>query len=468
MASSAAFFDLDRTLLLGASGPVISEALRQHGLLGGGRSAGPVAAGEKLAFGFFSLFGETLPSILLTRQGARAAKGWSVPTVRRAAADIAEGLEARVEPFARATIEEHRAAGRKVVLATTTPYDTIEPFARRLGFDDVLATRYRITQHPERGEVYDGTIDGEFVWSSGKARSVEVWARANLVELADSYAYSDSIFDLPMLSSVGHPVAVNPDPRLLAYAALRRWPLVWFNAPPGVPKPVGVEPQEVIGRLVRPELLPWVDITVDGLDHIPADGGALLAANHRSYLDPLVVAHAGARTRRPVRFLAKKEVTDAPLVGSLMRALGAIRVDRGSGSDAPMIEAARALEAGELIAVFPQGTIPRGPDFFEPVLRGRHGAIRLALETGAPVVPVGLWGTELAWPRSARLPYLMNLAEPPTVTVTVGEPYRPSTDDLDRATGELMEQIVDLLPAEARRPTTPTEEQLARTYPPSP
>ena len=465
MASSAAFFDLDRTLLLGASGPVISEAFRRHGLLGG-RPATVAAAGEKVAFGLFNLVGETLPSIFMTRQGARVAKGWSVSTVRRAAADIADDLEPRVEPFARATIEEHRAAGHKVVLATTTPYDTIEPFARRMGFDEVLATRYRITQHPEKGEVYAGSIDGEFVWSSGKARSVAVWARANQVELADSSAYSDSIFDLPMLSKVGHPVAVNPDPRLLAYATLRRWPLVWFNAPPGVPKPIGVEPQELIARLVRPEFLPWVDIVVDGLDNLPADGGVVLAANHRSYLDPLLMAHAAARARRPVRFLAKKEVTDAPLVGSLTRALGAIRVDRGSGSDAPMIEAARALGAGELVAVFPQGTIPREPDFSEPTLKGRHGAVRLALQTGTPIVPVGLWGTERAWPRNAKLPYVMNLADPPRVSVTIGEPYRPSSDDLGEATAELMERIVGLLPPEANPPITATEGEPARTHPP--
>lgn len=461
MAISAAFFDLDRTLLLGASGPVIAEAFRRHGLIGD-----RLAVGEKLAFGFFNLFGETLPSILLTRQGARAAKGWSVATVGAAAAEIADELVERVEPFAREAIREHAEAGRKLVLATTTPHDVIEPFARRMGFDDVLATRYRVREDPEKGLVYDGSIDGEFVWSQGKARSVSVWARANGVELADSYAYSDSIYDLPMLSRVGHPVAVNPDPRLLAYAALRGWPRVWFNAPPGVPKPIGVEPQEVVATLARPELLPWIRIEIEGLENLPAEGGLLLASNHRSYLDPLVVSFAAARASRPVRFLAKKEVTDAPLVGSLTTALGAIRVDRGSGSDAPLIEAARALRAGELVAVFPQGTIPRGAAFFEPELKGRYGAVRLAIETGCPILPVGLWGTEKAWPRNARLPYLMNLADPPRVTVRIGEPYRPSSDDPAEATVELMARITDLLPPEARERITPTEAQLARTFPP--
>ena len=455
-ASGAAFFDLDRTLLLGASGPIISDALRRHGLL-----TRSVPGVERALFGFFNLFGETLPSILATRQGVRAAKGWDPVAVRAAAVDLAEPLAAAVEPFARETLLEHAGAGRPAVLATTTPYDLVLPFAECMGFDDVLATRYRVGPDGR----YDGTIDGEFVWSSGKARSVEVWARANLVELADSYAYSDSVYDIPMLSRVGHPVAVNPDPRLLAYATAVGWPRIWFNAPPGVPKPVGVEPQEVVTRLLRPGFLPWVRIEIEHLERLPQSGPVVLAANHRSYLDPLMVGYLGGRAGRPVRFLAKKEVTDAPIVGPVTKALGAIRVDRGSGSAAPMREAARALRAGETIAVFPQGTIPRGRDFFDPVLRGRPGAIGLATETATPVVPVGLWGTERAWPRSARLPYVMNLADPPTVTVTVGHPFHPDGSDPETATADLMDRIVDLLPAEAREHRTPTDQELARTTP---
>lgn len=461
MPDAAAFFDLDRTLLLGASGPVISEALRRQGVLSE-RSV----PGERALFGLFNVIGETLPSIFLTRQGARAAKGWPVAAVRDAALDVADRLVDLVEPFAIETIEEHRAAGRKLVLATTTPADLVRPFAERLGFDDVLATQYRITIDDRGREVYDGTIDGEFVWSAGKARSVGVWATANLVELADSYAYSDSIFDTPMLAAVGHPVAVNPDPRLLVYATLRGWPRVWFNAPPGVPKPIGVEPQDVLARLARRAYLPWLDLRIDGLEHLPADGGALLAANHRSYLDPLLVATAAAEVERPVRFLAKKEVTDAPIVGPLAVALGAIRVDRGSGSDEPLAVAGRALRAGELVALFPQGTIPRGEDFFDPQLAGRPGAARLAIGSQAPVVPVGIWGSELAWPRRSRVPYVLNLSDPPTITVRIGSPFRPSGTDPAAVTGELMGRIAELLPPEARHHSTPTAEELAATYPP--
>ncbi|MDH3679124.1 MAG: HAD-IB family hydrolase [Acidimicrobiia bacterium] len=458
MADAAAVFDLDRTLLLGSSGPVISAALRERGVLRRGQTGV-----ERFVFGLFDTVGETLPSMLIGRQGARAARGWCQEQVREVGRAVAPELAERIEPYARQAIERHQSAGLKVVLATTTPYDLIEPLATLLDLDDVLATRYRVD---DTGR-YDGTIDGEYVWSRGKARSVVHWARANLVDLADSYAYSDSFFDLPLLSRVGHPVAVNPDYRLLLYARARNWPIVWFNAPPGVPKPIGIEPQRLLAPLARPELLPWVRIDLEGLDRLNDSGGCLLAANHRSYLDPLLLAYTAARIGRPIRFLAKKEVTEAPLVGPITTALGAIRVDRGSGSDEPLVQARAALQAGEMVAVFPQGTIPGGHDFFDPVLRGRPGAVALARDTGLPLIPVGIWGSEVAWPRNSRLPYVLNLADPPTVQVRIGQPYRPATTDLDVATDELMDRIVDLLPPVAHRPHEPTEAELARTHPPA-
>ncbi len=458
MAGAAAFFDLDRTLLLGASGPIITAGLRARGLMG------PDRLGlERLLFGTFDLVGETLPSIALTRLGVRATRGWLRADVQAVGKEVAPRLVAAVEPYAHHALRVHRDQGRQVVLATTTPYDLVAPMAAELGFDAVLATRYKV----DGGGAYTGSIDGEFVWSRGKARSVEVWARGNQVDLADSWAYSDSVYDVPLLSRVGQPVAVNPDPRLLVVATARRWPVVWFNAPPGVPKPRGVEPQAVLTRLARPELFPWMRVHVEGLDNLPAAGGAVLTPNHRSYLDPLLVALLAGRARRPVRFLAKKQVTDAPVVGPVVKALGVIRVDRGSGSDQPLVEASAALQAGELIALFPQGTIPRGPAFFQPTLSGRPGAVRLAASSGAPVVPVGIWGSERAWPRSSRYPYVLNLADPPEITVRVGEPWYPDGDDVGADTAELMGRIADLLPPEAREARTPTEWELSLTYPSS-
>src|SRR5690606_1431056 len=256
-----------------------------------------------------------------------------------------------VLPYARQLIDEHRAAGRLLVMATTTPEDLIRPLADRLGSDDVVATRYGT----EDGR-YDGTIDGEFVWGRGKARAVSQWVLDNDVDLLASYAYSDSWYDTPLLSIVGHPTVVNPDPRMLGMATVRRWPVVHFDVPAGVPKFVGIEPQQVLFMLAQPQLFPWVRFDLGGLDHIPAEGPAILVGNHRSYLDPLAIGFTIARRGRPVRFLGKKEVFDAPIVGEVATALGGIRVDRGTGSDAPLRAAEEALAAGQLVALMPQGT----------------------------------------------------------------------------------------------------------------
>ena len=119
-----------------------------------------------------------------------------------------------------------------------------------------------------------------------------------------------------------------------------------------------------------------------------------------------------------------------------------------------------------MVIVLPQGTIPRGYDFFDPVLHGKTGTARLAASTGATVVPVGLWGTEKVWPRSARVPDFTLVRNPPKVTVRVGRPVPLSLTDAKADTDAIMEAISALLPPEARVRHEPTPEELARSKPP--
>ena len=457
MTDDAAFFDLDRTLLTGASGPMFSTMLKHVGVL-----PDRTIPGESLVFKFFDLVGETLPSMLVTRQMARAASGWDRSLVQEAGVLAAERLVDEVPGFARALIGRHQQEGRRVVLATTSPYDLVKPLADALGVDDVLATRYG-----EAEGRYDGTIDGFFVWGPGKLAAVRQWASDHGVDVARSYAYSDSIYDLPLLSAVRFPTAINPDPRLRIVAALRRWPTQHFDVPVGVPKFAGLEPQRVIQLLARPELFPWVRFDIAGVEHIPATGPAIIVGNHRSYFDPLAIGMVMAQVGRPVRFLGKKEVFDAPVVGQITAALGGIRVERGSGSDEPLAAAGEALAAGEVVALMPQGTIPRGHDFFEPELKGRWGAAKLAAETRAPIIPIGLWGTEKVWPRNARTPNVLAIGHPPTVRARVGGPVELKYRSNDADTRRIMAALVDLLPAEARVKRDPSPEELARSLPAS-
>jgi putative phosphoserine phosphatase/1-acylglycerol-3-phosphate O-acyltransferase len=455
-ATGAVFVDLDRTLIGSASGPILQAAMVAEGVLPAGRK---LPAGRFL-YGFYNSFGETVAFMGLARAAARLIKGRSADAVRGAGAAAVEPLIDLVQPWALEALGAHRIDGRLIVLATTSPLDLVEPFARALDFDDVVATRYE-----EVDGAYTGRLVGKFAWGMGKRDRVRDWAGSNGIDLADCHMYSDSVFDVPVLGAVGHPHPLNADPRLVAVALARRWPLENWDRPPGVPNLVGLEPYHLIRLLVRPESFPYARFTVNGIEHVPAEGPVILVSNHRSYFDVAALALVAARIRRPVRFMGKQELFDAPAVGQLARALGGIPVDRDSAPGESMARARAALRAGEAVIVLPQGTIPRGEAFFDPVLKGKTGAARLATETGAPVIPIGIWGSEKVWPRRSKVPNVTNLQHPPRVTVTVGPPVPLGHVDAVVDTAALMAAVVDLLPVEAHRANIPTDEELAATRP---
>ena len=460
--ATAAVFDLDRTLLRTSSTPAINSSLFEAGLVG--RESVP---GQAVVLGFYDAFGETIPSMALARAAAWASRGWSVAQVAAAADKAADRLEQALQPHARALLDEQRAKGHILVLATTTPCHLIGPFAERLGFDHVVATRYATSLDDNGVERYNGRLDGLFVWARGKLRAVRDWAGAHGVDLRASAAFSDSFYDLPLLGAVGHPTPVNPDLRLQAVAFLRRWPVVHLDAPPGVPRLLGAEPMDLLRLTMQQFANPLAHIDIAGTENIPRTGPAIVVANHRSYFDPTVWVLAVFEAGRNPRSLGKKEVLDAPVIGPLVKASGAIRVDREGGGHLAYAAAEEALRGGEVLIIAPQATIPRGREFFEPKLKGKTGAARLAAATGAPVIPMGVWGTEQVWPRSSRLPDVRTVLHRPRVRVRVGPPVRGLTGaDFEADTERIMESIVDLLPREARVHRKPTREELALTVPP--
>lgn len=144
-------------------------------------------------------------------------------------------------------------------------------------------------------------------------------------------------------------------------------------------------------------------VTVTGSERVPAASGAILVANHESMFDPWLLALA---TPRPVRYMAKSELWKIPLVGRALDAFGTFPVERGTGDGAAMSRAATLLHEGEVIGIFPQGTSKQLPS--RPFHRG---AARLALATGAPIVPVRLVGTRGVW-RPGRRPTGVHVGEP--------------------------------------------------------
>ena len=280
----------------------------------------------------------------------------------------AEKLAAMVQPFAGPIFEQHRAAGRPIVLATTTPYDLVKPLADRLGLDDVIATRYGVDADGR----YDGTLVGPVRVGSRQARGRPDVGRRARRRRGGELRLLRQLLRHPAARRRRHPDRRQPRSADAALATSRRWPILHLYVSPGVVKiPVlGIELQRWRCSSAA-ALIPFARFDIDGVEHIPAAGAAILVANHRSYFDSAAMSMAIARSGRTVRFLGKKEVFDVPVVGQLATAMGGIRVDRGTGSDEPLQVAADALVGGEVVAIMPQGTIPRGPAFFDPELKGR-------------------------------------------------------------------------------------------------
>lgn len=456
MPSAAAFFDLDRTLIRSSSAPVFAQHIADAGITE--HRDIPFA---NLFLKYYETIGESRVAMVPAKLSVRANAGWNVAAVAEASEAAAQELLHDIQPFAQGIFDTHRTAGRALVLATTSPEPFVRPLAEALGFDDVIASRWKSVDG-----AYTGELDGPFVWGVEKAKAVAEWAEAHGVRLGRSYAYSDSYYDSPMLDSVGRPVAVNPDPNLTTTALIKGWPIRHLDKNEGVVKIAGREIQEWTRPFMRPEIVaPYANVTFAGLENVPQAGGAILVFNHRSYFDPTVLGMLAARAGRSVRGLGKKEVFDTPIVGKIMAAIGGVRVERASGSDEPLIKAAEAINGGEIVMMAPEGTIPRGPAFFDTELKGRWGAAKLAAMTKAPVIPVGIWGTEHVWPRSSRLPNLLPSSKP-DVSARVGEPIELSYTSADDDTQAIMKSIMALLPDEARQKRTPTTEELARTYPP--
>jgi 1-acyl-sn-glycerol-3-phosphate acyltransferase len=190
--------------------------------------------------------------------------------------------------------------------------------------------------------------------------------------------------------------------------------------------------------------------TFEGAHRVPTYGPVILASNHISYLDPLVLAYLADRRRRRVRFLAKAELFDKRGLGWGLRRIRQIPVHRNtSDAAASLADAVAALEHGECVAVFPEGTISLD---LEP-MPGKTGAARLAAATGVPVTPVGLWGAHRLLFKGRKAHWRRGVAE----SVIVGDPVRVGPDDdVYDATDRIMDAVARCVArARAVYPQTP-------------
>ena len=217
---SAAFFDLDRTLISGSSAFVLGIAAWRGKLVPTHQFVRDAVSA--LDFALTGASDET--SMAVRDRILGVVKDVRVDDLVALNADIVPKLMERVRPESRRLIELHRDAGRATYIVSASPIELVEPLAKALGMTAGIGTRSTI-----HDGVYTGELDGPFCYGPGKVEAMQALAREQGLELDRCWAYSDSASDLPMLQAVGHPVAVNPDAKLQRHANQEGWPVVEFR-----------------------------------------------------------------------------------------------------------------------------------------------------------------------------------------------------------------------------------------------
>jgi HAD superfamily hydrolase (TIGR01490 family) len=222
-AAEAAFFDLDKTIIARSSTLIMGRTFMKDGLL----SSSTVLKGL-YAQVVYQLVGADHEKMEQMRHAAlELTKGWEADRVRRL---VRETMEEVIAPLvyqeALDLIEDHRRAGRDVWIVSSSGEEIVEPFGSYLGVRDVIATRSGIDVDGR----YDGTLEF-YAYAAAKATAIRQIAEVRGYDLANSFAYSDSITDLPMLTTVGQPTVVNPDRELRAAAVAMGWDVRDFGSP---------------------------------------------------------------------------------------------------------------------------------------------------------------------------------------------------------------------------------------------
>lgn len=437
-----AFFDLDGTLISGYSASVVYRDRLRHF---------DISLSELLRTTGAALDTQLRGADVdrLMRIGVESLRGrmddemceWGQRLFRQEIASM-------IYPEARGLLAAHRRAGHRVVMATSaTPYQA-QFVAEDLDIADVLCTRL---------EVQDGMLTGSLasppLWGRAKADAVRAHADECGAALSDCFAYSNGGEDVPMLETVGRPIALNPDRTLRAIARDRRWPAVSLRRPQRGATPISTaRTATAMGALmttaaagaavglisgnrqaaanlvgtVGPGIaltLCGIDVAVTGRDKVDAARPAVFMFNHQSSLDLLVLGNV---IRRDVTGVAKQEASRDPRFIPVGALLDIAYIDRSdtTRAKAALAPAVDKLRAGISLAIAPEGT--RSPT---PRLgRFKKGGFHLALQAEVPIVPIVIHDAgELMWRNSL-------VAHAGTVHVTVLDPVPTegwSVDELD-------------------------------------
>lgn len=429
-----AFFDVDRTLLAGFSAAAfMRDKMATDGI---DLIKTMTTIGGAIRFG---LNQTSFPAFV------EESSGDLVGFTQEELAEVGERvfnqrLVTDIYPESRALVEAHQRMGHTVAIISSATHFQIDALARELNIEHVLCTELEFVDGK-----FTGKVKRPACFREGKAKAGRALAEKCDLDLSQSYFYTDSRDDLPLLDIVGNPRLVNPDSELSQIASRNGWPvfrfqsrgrpgireLAGFAASMGALGPaalVGIPAAIASGSLRRgmdmmlstyadlSTALTGVEIQVDGEEHLWSHRPAVFIFNHQSGLDPILMARL---LRRDVVGVAKQELRDTPIIGQLAELAGTVFVERNDRVKAidSLKGAEEAVRQGLSIMIAPEGT----RSATKRLGRFKKGAFRMAMTTGVPIVPIVLKNALDALPRHALI------VRPATVEVVVHPPI--STND---------------------------------------
>jgi putative phosphoserine phosphatase/1-acylglycerol-3-phosphate O-acyltransferase len=396
-----AFFDLDQTLLAGFS----ATAFFQRRLLSG--RMGPRELFDSMLGALSFGLGRTGFSGFVSAFTA-AYRGMSERVLEELGEEVFESdLAAQIYPESRALVRAHQDAGHTLAVVSSATRYQVDPFARDLGIPHVLCTQLEV-----EGGIFTGGLVKPSCYGEGKALAVQKLAASHDLDLGESYFYTDSHEDLPLLEEVGKPRPLNPNGRLSQLAKERAWPVRRFHSrgTPGVGDLVrtglvygSLAPSlwaglaaGLVNRSRREAVnmtaslwgdlatsLAGLDLRVDGEEHLWSRRPAVFIFNHQSGIDALLMIKL---LRRDLTGIAKQEVRWNPIFGPLFAAAGIVFIDRADTARAieAMKPAVEALRQGRSLVIAPEGTRSTTPRLG----RFKKGAFHIAMQADVPIVPI--------------------------------------------------------------------------------
>lgn len=221
MSRAAAFFDLDKTLMAGSSGMQFARVATRQGVVSRRQLAS--WAVEHLRYRLRGTTDERTSEVL--RVARDLISGVPAKTIERMSPEVMAAILPRVFPQMLDEVHDHQDAGRATFIVSAAGNGVVESLAQVLGMEGGIGTRYEVGADGN----FTGRFDGPFVYGPGKVEAMEAFAAQHDIDLGASYAYSDSLSDLPMLRAVGNPVVVNPDPPLAEIAKREGWQTMRFE-----------------------------------------------------------------------------------------------------------------------------------------------------------------------------------------------------------------------------------------------